>query len=90
MIAPVGTLSVQVVPRAGRTEVTLEGGKVLVRVKAPPVEGRATEEAGRVLAAALRIPPSSVRLRSGARARHKLFELTGITSEEALRRLSRR
>jgi uncharacterized protein len=90
MIAPVGTLSVQVAPRAGRTEVRLEGERVLVRVKAPPIEGRATDEARRALAAALGIPPSGVRLRSGARARHKLFELDGISSEEALRRLGRR
>jgi uncharacterized protein YggU (UPF0235/DUF167 family) len=87
MIAPVGTLSGQVTPRAGRTEVTASGRVVLIRVKAPAVEGRATDEARHALAAALGIAPSRVRLRTGARARHKLFELDGLSSEEALRRL---
>jgi uncharacterized protein YggU (UPF0235/DUF167 family) len=51
------------------------------------VDGRATEEARRALAEALGVAPSRVRLRSGAAARDKVFEVDGTTAEEALGRL---
>ena len=59
---------------------------VLIRVAAPPIEGRATEEARRALARAARVPPSLVTLVSGARSRTKRFLVSGATTavEEAL------
>ncbi|MBI4260601.1 MAG: DUF167 domain-containing protein [Actinobacteria bacterium] len=82
-----GTVTVRVVPRAGRGEVVAAGGAITVRVAAPPSEGRATEEARRALAGALGVPPSRVSLRTGARSRTKVFEVRGLSGEEALRRL---
>ena len=72
------TYSVRVVPRSGRTAVE-EGddGSFTIRVRAAPEAGRATEEARRALAAHLGVPAGSVRLRSGARSRHKVFEVGG-------------
>jgi uncharacterized protein YggU (UPF0235/DUF167 family) len=82
-----GAVSVRVTPRSGRSGVEVAGGAVTIRVQAPPDGGRATQEARRVLADALGVAPSGVVLRSGARSRQKVFDVRGMTSEEALRRL---
>jgi hypothetical protein len=82
-----GTITVRVVPRSQRRGVEVRDGRILVRVRAAPVEGRATEEARRALAKALGVRSSAVRLRSGATTRDKSFEIDGVTIEEALGRL---
>jgi uncharacterized protein YggU (UPF0235/DUF167 family) len=60
---------------------------VVVRVRAAPEGGRATAEARRALAAALGVPLSAVRLRSGARSRVKVFAVAGLAPGEPERRL---
>jgi uncharacterized protein YggU (UPF0235/DUF167 family) len=85
-----GRVTVRVVPRSGRTGVEATPEGVLVRVRSVPEGGRATEEARRALADALDVPPGSVRLRSGARSRTKVFEVDDVASEELLRRLAER
>ncbi len=82
------TITVRVVPRSARPGVEVRESRVVVRVQAPPVEGRATEEARRALAAALGVPRGAVRLRSGATARDKAFDVDGVSVEQALRRLA--
>ena len=83
------TITVRVAPRSGRTAVESGSDGVVVRVRAAPEGGRATEEAARALAAELGIPPSRVRLRSGARSRTKTFDVDGLSSDD-LQRLIRR
>jgi uncharacterized protein YggU (UPF0235/DUF167 family) len=85
-----GTVSVRVTPRSGRTSVETSGEDVVIRVRAPAAEGKATDEARRALAAALGLPPSRVALRAGARSRRKTFEVAGMSSDEIARRLARR
>ncbi len=82
-----GTISVRVTPRSPRRAVEVRDGRILVRVQAPPAEGRATEEARVALALALGVPRSAVRLRSGATARDKAFEVDGVSPGAALERL---
>jgi uncharacterized protein len=65
-------------------------GTVVVRVRAAPEGGRATEEARKVLAGALGAPSASVELRRGRRSREKVFELASMTEEQALQHLQRR
>lgn len=77
---------VRVRPRS-RPSLTAEGDVLVVGVAAPALEGRATEEARRSLAAALRLPPSSVTLRSGGRSRTKVFAIAGPDAREVTRRL---
>ena len=67
---------VRVIPRAGRDEVGgMRDGALVVRVTAPAVDGAANEAATRVLAKALAIPPSAVRIERGARTRAKLLSV---------------
>jgi len=63
-------------------------GDLRVRVAAPPVEGKANRELLTFLARRLGVPPSHVSLLRGAGSRHKVVEVEGLTTEEALRRLS--
>jgi len=72
-----GTLTVRVVPRAGRTAVERSERGIVVRVRAAPEGGRATEEARDALAEALGVSAAQVRLRTGARSRTKVFDVEG-------------
>jgi hypothetical protein len=53
-----------------------------VRVTAPPVDGRANEALLRLLARALGLPPSAVRLVAGESARSKIVEIDGLEASE--------
>jgi uncharacterized protein YggU (UPF0235/DUF167 family) len=79
-------VSVRVRPRS-RPGLSLTDGGLVVSVAAPPEKGRATEEARRVLAAALAVPASAVRLRSGATTRRKSFGVVGLNPVAARERL---
>jgi uncharacterized protein YggU (UPF0235/DUF167 family) len=81
------TITVRVIPRSPRPAVEVREGRVVVRVRAAPVEGKATEEARRALAGALQVRRASVTLRSGATSRDKAFDVHGLSTEEALARL---
>ena len=85
-----GTLSVRVTPRSSRPGVEVAQAGVVVRVASAPVEGAATEEARRLIAAALGVPASAVSLRSGARSRAKVFVVRGLERDEMVRRLTGR
>jgi len=72
------TLRVRVQPRAAREGVAgVRAGALVVRLAAPPLEGRANEALLRYLAGALGIARSSVRLQQGARGRDKLLLVAG-------------
>ena len=85
-----GSVTIRVVPRAGRSAVEVGPRGIVVRVRSAPDAGKATEEARRVLAEALDVPPSALRLRSGARSRTKVFEVDRMESAELDRRLRHR
>ena len=71
-------LAVHVLPGASRNEVRgLRGDALLVRVTAPPQDGRANAAVTRLLARALGLKRSGVRLVSGETARRKRFVVTG-------------
>jgi uncharacterized protein (TIGR00251 family) len=79
---------VHVQPRSGRDEIVGRHGAALrVRVHAPPVAGRATDAARRLLAAAFGVAAARVELVSGERSRLKRFRLRGVARDEAAARL---
>jgi hypothetical protein len=81
------SITVRVTPRSGRTAVENGPDGLVVRVRAAPEGGRATDEAARALADALGVPPTRVRLRSGTRSRTKVFEVEGLSSRDLQQRL---
>jgi len=81
-----GELRVRVQARAHRSEIAGErDGALLIRVTAPPVEGRANREACRLLAGRLGVAPGRVTVVRGASGRNKLIRVEGLESS-ALRR----
>jgi uncharacterized protein len=84
-----GRLNVHLTPRASRDQI--EGwrdGVLRVRVSAPPVDGRANEALIRVIAAALKIAPSRIRVVGGAVSRIKLLEVDGMSWEDVKRAIT--
>jgi uncharacterized protein len=83
----VGKLAVRVQARAHRDEIAGErAGSLLVRVTAPPVEGKANAALCRLLAERLGLAPGRIAVVRGASSRDKLIEIDGIEAGE-LRRL---
>jgi hypothetical protein len=78
------TLRVRVQPRAAKDEVAgVREGALVVRLKAPPVDGAANVALARFLGRALGLPPSAVRIVRGASGRDKLIALDGIDAATA-------
>jgi hypothetical protein len=73
-------IDVRVTARAARDEISHvdAAGTLHLRVTAAPTDGKANAAAARLLAAALGIAPSRVRLVSGAASRSKLFSADGV------------
>jgi uncharacterized protein (TIGR00251 family) len=83
------TLRVRVQPRASRDALGGEReGALVVRLTAPPVDGRANEALGRLLGRALGVPPSAVRVVRGTTGREKRVEVAGVSAATALEMLS--
>jgi uncharacterized protein len=83
-----GELSVRLQPRAKRNElVGWRDGVLLVRVTAPPVDGKANAALCKLLAKELRVAPSTVAVTRGSSARDKQLRIDGIETSELLHRL---
>jgi uncharacterized protein YggU (UPF0235/DUF167 family) len=81
--------TIRVTPRASTNAVGGErDGALLVRVTAPPVEGRANDAMVELLAAALDLPRSEVHVERGAGARTKRVSVPR-GAEAALRGLAK-
>lgn len=75
-------LQIKAVPNAARSEVVGWLGEALkIRLKAPPVDGKANAELCRFLAAELGLPKSAVTLASGVSTRQKRLEIKGCAME---------
>jgi uncharacterized protein len=79
-------LRVRLQPRARRDEVVGErDGRILIRVTAPPVDGRANAALCALVAKAAGVAPSRVAVVRGQSGRDKVIRVDGV-EEAALRR----
>jgi uncharacterized protein (TIGR00251 family) len=70
-------VSVSVKPNSRKEMVEVRAdGSLLVRVNAPPVDGKANERVVELLAKHYNVPKSRIELVSGATGKKKLFEIT--------------
>jgi len=77
-----GDLAIRVQPRAKRTEVAGErAGAIMIRVSAPPVDGKANEAVCRLIAERVGVPRSAVRIVRGEGARDKLIRVDGLSGD---------
>lgn len=75
--------SVHVAPGSGQDAVVgLYGDALRIRLKAPPVEGRANEALRAFLAARLGVPVRAVEILSGHTSRHKVVRVAGVAVEQ--------
>jgi len=88
MATPVCRLTLKVTPGAPRDEVLGElGDAVRIKLRAPPVDGKANDALVRFLADRLGMHASAIRLVAGATSRRKVIEITGLALEEARHRV---
>lgn len=77
-------LHVRVVPGAKKSQLAgEEGGRLKVRIQAPPVEGKANRELLRLLARELGLKKNRIALISGERSRDKKLLLKNVSLAEA-------
>ena len=75
-------IAVRVQPRARRAEVVGErAGAIVIRVPAPPVDGKANAAVCALIAAAAGVPRSAVAVVRGASGRDKLVRVEGVDAE---------
>jgi uncharacterized protein (TIGR00251 family) len=84
---PSARIAVRLQPRGGRNEIVgMREETLVVRVAAPPVDGRANAALCKLIAQRAGVPRTSVTLVAGERSRDKLIEVHGL-DEPALRAL---
>jgi uncharacterized protein YggU (UPF0235/DUF167 family) len=72
-----GRLALKVTPGARSESISIEDGRVLVKVRAKPQDGAANEAVLALLAEALGIATSRLRMLRGATSREKLVQIEG-------------
>jgi uncharacterized protein (TIGR00251 family) len=77
-------LVIRVQPRAKRSEVAGErGGAVVIRVSAPPIDGKANAAVCRLIAERVGVPKSAVRIVRGESSRDKVVQIDGLSTDDA-------
>ncbi len=73
-------IQVKVKPRSKTEDVTreMDGNVYVVRVKEPPVEGKANRAVLKLLAKHFRVPESRLRIVSGLTGRNKVIEVMPV------------
>ena len=82
-------LSVRVVPNARKSQFDgYREGELVLRLNAPPRDGKANKAAVEFLAEYFGVGRSSVLLVSGEKSRHKIFQIVGLRSDDLERKLA--
>jgi len=82
------TITVRLTPRSARDElIGWQDGALRVRLRAPPVDGKANEALRRLLAERLGVAQSAVQLVSGETSRMKRLRIEGLTEAEVRERI---
>lgn len=81
-------IHVRLTPRAAREQIAPgDGGSYLVRVTAPPVDGRANDALRRLVARRAGVAPSRVTLVRGDKSREKVLRVEGVDEATLRERL---
>ncbi|MBU2590507.1 MAG: YggU family protein [Nitrospinae bacterium] len=82
-------LKIRVQPGASKSEIVgMQEDRLKVRIKAPPVEGKANEECVVTLAKAFGLRKRDIEIVSGDKGRDKTIKLYGLEKGEGMRILS--
>ena len=84
-------ISVKVLPKSSRDEVMgMEGGICKVKIKAPPVDGKANKALITVLSKEFNLPKKSIEIVSGWTSRLKRVRISGVAQKDLPVPVSRR
>jgi len=82
------TIQVRITPNSASNAIRIEkGDRLVIRLTAPPVEGKANKSLLRFLAKRLGIPPSSITILRGRASRDKVLLVSGLDELTARKRL---
>lgn len=75
-------LKLKVVPRSSRTEIVgITGDALKIKLKAPPVDGKANQALMKFLRKQLDVAAASVELITGRSARNKSVKIVGVSPD---------
>lgn len=82
-------VKIRVIPNAKKTHVGgFRDDELILRVSAPPVEGKANKVAIEFMARHLGVSRSAVTIVSGKTSRHKVFQIVGLKRSELQKKLT--
>lgn len=88
---PKTVLNVKVLPKSSRDEVIgMEEGICRVKIKAPPVDGKANKALIKVLADKFNLPKKKIEIISGWTSRFKRVRIHGLRSKDVVSLISRK
>ena len=83
------TVKIRVIPNARKTEFSgYRDDELLLRLNAPPVEGKANKAAIEFLSEYFGVSRAAVILLRGESSRHKIFQIVGLESGDLERKLA--
>ena len=83
-------LKIRVIPNAKKSEFSgYRDDELVLRLSAPPVEGKANNAAVEFVSQFFAVPRGAVSLVSGEKSRHKIFEIIGLNVGDIERKLAR-
>src|SRR5262252_2037133 len=81
-------LKIRVIPNAKRNQLAgYREGELILRLNAPPIEGKANKAAVDFVSQYFGVLWSAVRLVRGERSRHKIFQIVGLDGGDLERKL---
>jgi len=81
-------LKVRVIPNARKNEVVgFTGGEIRLKIKAPAVDGKANAALIEYLSELANVPRSRIAIKAGEKARTKIIEIDGPSSDQVLARV---
>ena len=82
-------LSLKVTPNAGRNEITgFTDGVLHLKIKAPPVKGKANRELIDFLSKELGVKKSAVTIVRGQTSRNKVIAVAGMSRDDILKKIT--
>ena len=82
-------LTVRIQPNASKNEVVgMVDGILKIKIKAPPVDGKANKECLTFLAKVLQIPKSHLSIIKGEKTRSKVIQVVGMNQDVCRKRIT--
>lgn len=74
------TIEIQLLPKSVRDEILgFAGGRLRVRVSAPPMEGKANESLIKLISRTIEVPKSNIAIIKGKTSRIKIIKIEGVS-----------